>query len=84
MEENPSAAKDREVKQGKASERKSSSAGTRQDIQMRFSFINPQMPLESHGKVRILPKSIRPPTSEPSEGVQILANSGLRNCEVCK
>jgi len=81
MEESPSAAKDREAKRGKASERKSSSAGTRQDIQMRFSLINPQMPLASHGKVIILPKSIRPPTSEPSQGV--LANSG-RNCEVLK
>ena len=85
MEESPSAARDREAKRGKASERKSSSVDARQDIQMRFPLINPQMPLESHGQVRILPKSIRPrPPSEPSQGVQILANSGLRNCEVCK
>ena len=43
------------------------------------------MALESHagGKVRILQKSIRPPP-EPSQGMQILANSGLRNREVCK
>lgn len=87
MEESPSIAKEREAKRGKAEniERKSSSA--RQDIQMRFSAIIPQeeMPVESHaaGKVRILPKSIRPPP-EPSQGMQILANSGLRNREVCK
>ena len=86
MEESPSSEKQREAKRGKAGiERKSSS--TRQDIQMRFSLINPQkeMPLESQagGKVRILPKSIRPPP-EPSQGMQILANSGLRNREVCK
>lgn len=86
MEESPSSAKEREAKRGKVGiERKTSSAI--QDIQMRFSLINPQkeMPPESHtaGKVRILPKSIRPPP-EPSQGMQILANSGLRNCEVCK
>ena len=72
--------KEREAKRGKTGniERKSSSA--RQDIQMRFTLINPQkeMPLESHavGKVRFLPKSIRP-TPEPSQGMQILENSGL-------
>ena len=86
MEESPSAEKQREAKRGKARiESKSNSA--RQNIQMRFSLINPQKetPLESHagGKVRILPKSIRPPP-EPSQGMQILANSGLRNREVCK
>ena len=86
MEESPSAEKQREAKRGKARiEIKSNSA--RQDIQMRFSLINPrkEIPLESHagGKLRILPNSIRPPP-EPSQGIQILANSGLRNREVCK
>ena len=86
MEETPSAEKQREAKRGKARiEIKSNSA--RQDIQMRFSLINPrkEIPLESHagGKLRILPNSIRPPP-EPSQGIQILANSGLRNREVCK
>ena len=86
MEESPSAAKDREAKRGKVGfERKSSSA--RQRIQMRFSSINPkkEMPLESHaaGKVRILPKTFRKPP-EPCQGMKILANSGLRNSEVCK
>ena len=85
MEESPSVAKECEAKRGKAEniERKSSSA--RQDIQMRFSLIilQEEMPVETHaaGKVRILPNSIRPPP-EPSQGMQILANSGLRNCEV--
>ena len=94
-EESPSAAKEREAKRGKHEggiERKSTA---RQEIQ--FSLICPkpsvsdvapkEMPLESHAasKVRILPKSILPlPAAEPSQGMQILANSGLRNCEVCK
>ena len=78
--------KQREAKRGKARiESKSNSAI--QDIQMRFSLFNPQkeIPLKSHagGKVRILPNSVRPPP-EPSQGMQILANSGLRNREVCK
>ena len=47
MEESPSAARDREAKRGKAGERKFSSVGARQDIQMRFPLINPQMPLGS-------------------------------------
>ena len=86
MKESPSAEKQPEAKRGKAPvESKSNTA--RQDIQMRFSLINPQkeMPLESHagGKVGILPKSIHPPP-EPSKGMQILANSGIRNWEVCK
>lgn len=95
-EESPSAAKDREAKRGKHEgiERKSTA---RQEIQMKFSLIYPkpsvsdvaqkEMPLESHvaSKVRILPKSIQPlPAAEPSQGMQILANSGLCNCEVCK
>ena len=81
MEESPSAEKQRKARRGKARiESKSNSA--RQDIQMRFSLINPQkeIALESHagGKDRILPNSIRSPP-EPSQGMQILANSGLRN-----
>ena len=87
MEESPSVAEERAAKRDKPEniERKSSSA--RQDIQMRFSLIilQEEMPVESHaaGKVRILPNSIRPPP-EPSQGMQILANSGLCNHEVCK
>lgn len=87
MEDSPSTAKEREAKRGAGIERKCTG---RQDLQMRFSLINPsnvaqkEMAQESHtaSKVRILPKSIRSP--EPSQGIQILANSGLRNCEVCK
>lgn len=89
MEDSPSTEKEREAKRGAGIERKCTG---RQDLQMRFSLINPsvsnvaqkEMALESHtaSKVRILPKSIRSP--EPSQGIQILANSGLRNCEVCK
>ena len=87
IEESPSVGKEREAKRGKTGNIELKSSSARQDIQMRFSLINPQkeMPLESHaaGKVRILPKSIRP-NPEPSQGMQILANSGLRNREVCK
>lgn len=87
MEDSPSTAKEREAKRGAGIEGKCTG---RQDLQMRFSVINPsnvaqkEMAQESHtaSKVRILPKSIRSP--EPSQGIQILANSGLRNCEVCK
>ena len=86
LEESPSVAKEREAKRGKAENIEHKSSSARQDIQIRFSLISPQeeMPLESHaaGKVRILPKSIRP-LPEPSQGMQILANSGLRNREVC-
>lgn len=85
MEESPSVAKEREAKRGKAENIEGKSSSARQDIQMRFSLIIPQeeMPVESHaaGKVRILPNSIWPPP-EPSQGMQILANSGLRNHEV--
>ena len=97
--ERPSAAEQREAKRGKHEGNGINRAESvaRQSLQRKFTLIYPKANVsevtpqeepenDSHGNstVRILPKSLRPlPTPEPSEEMQILAKSGLRNSEVC-
>lgn len=90
-EESPSAAKEREAKRSKQCDPKPAS---RQALHTKFALIHPKKSVEDveskellpeSNKVRILPKSVQPiPAAEPSQGMQILANSGLRNREACK
>ena len=95
--ENPSLAQQREVKRGKRDDHDQvEGAESSSRRRLEFALIYPKVKLnevpqpENESQVgkkgRILPRSIRSvSTPQPSdEGMQILANAGLRNNEVCK
>ncbi|XP_044165193.1 uncharacterized protein LOC114948215 isoform X2 [Acropora millepora] len=95
--ENPSLAQQREVKRGKRDDHDQvEGAESSSRRRLEFALIYPKVKLnevpqpENESQVgkkgRILPRSIRPvSTPQPSdEGMQILANTGLRNNETTK